>query len=77
MDVVVWKRYDPPEDVARDLVAALRRDAARLAVFSPYLGHGESTAGRPAPFLHNTDTPVDPALARPGPVMEVWRLGGV
>jgi hypothetical protein len=75
VDVVVWKRYDPPEDTARALVGALRRETTRLAVFSPYLDNGESTEGRPAPFLHNTDTPVDPALARPGPVVEVWRVG--
>lgn len=75
VEVVVWKRYDPPEDVAHDLTEALRREGVRLAVFSPYLDSGESTAGRPAPFLHNTDTPVDPSLARPGPVVEVWRVG--
>ncbi len=74
VEVVVWKRYDPPEAVAGDLVAALARGARRLAVFSPYADGAESTAGRPAPFLHNTDTPVDPALARPGPVVEVWQL---
>lgn len=72
VELVVWKRYDPPEGVARDLVAALNRGARRLAVFSPYLDGGDSTAGRPQPFLHNTDTPVDAALARPGPVVEVW-----
>ena len=74
VEVVVWKRYDPPEPIAGDLVAALARDARRLAVFSPYADGAESTAGRPAPFLHHTDTPVDPALARPGPVVEVWHL---
>jgi hypothetical protein len=74
VDVAIWKRYDPPDPAARDLVTALDRDATRLASFSPYADGGTSTAGRPAPFLHNADTPVDPRLARPGPVIEVWGI---
>lgn len=76
VQIVAWKRYDPPEVVARPLVAALGREAVRLAVFSPYRDDGGSTRGRPAPFIHNTDTPIDAALARPGPVVEVWRIEG-
>ena len=45
----------------------------RLAQVSPY--RDDASAGRRVrPFLHNTDTPLDPALERPGPVLEIWRL---
>lgn len=74
VEVVVWKRYDPPDPMARALVAALEREARRLAVFSPYADGATSTRGRPAPFLHNTDTPIDRALVRPGPIVEIWGL---
>ena len=71
---VVWKRYDPPDEIARDLVAALDRQATLVCEASPYRDGSRSTAGRASPFLHNTDTPIDRALARPGPVVQVWRL---
>jgi hypothetical protein len=71
---VVWKRYEPTEDVARDFVTALDRDAALVCDASPYADGARSTAGRAQPFLHNTDTPIDRSLVRPGPVVELWRL---
>jgi hypothetical protein len=74
IEIVVWKRYHPPEANARALLAALEGAAQRLAVFTPYADHATSTDGRPDPFLHNTDTPIAGVLARPGPIVEIWRL---
>jgi hypothetical protein len=74
IELLVWKRYDPPEAKARALLAALQAGCARLAIFSPYADGGTTTAGRSEPFLHNTDTPIEKELARPGPIVEVWRL---
>jgi len=74
IEIVVWKRYVPAEANARGLLAVLDSEGERLAVFSPYADGDTSTLNRPEPFLHNTDTPISAALARPGPVIEVWRL---
>jgi hypothetical protein len=41
-------------------------------VFSPYRASG--VAVPVAPFLHNTDRRIDPALERPGPVLDIWQL---
>ena len=69
---LVLKRYNDESAVMAPLVEALGREARRIAVFSPYLVPGE--AATVAPFLHNTDARIDPALARPGPVIEIWQL---
>jgi hypothetical protein len=71
---VVWKRYEPPEDNARDLVTSFDRQATLVCEASPYPDGSRSTAGRASPFLHNTDTPIDRSLARPGPVVQLWQL---
>jgi hypothetical protein len=72
---VVLKRYNAPDPAVEALCARLLRTARLLATFSPYqAGADAATRARVAPFLHNTDTPYDPALERPGPGIEVWQV---
>jgi hypothetical protein len=72
---VVLKGYNALSPAARPLADALEREGRQVAVFAPY-----SPAAAPAglvnvePFLHNSDARMDPALARPGPVIEVWQI---
>ena len=73
---VVLKRYNDGDPAALPFLNALARQGRRLAVFSPYRDGGATGADRPAPFLHNTDARIDPALERPGPVMEIWQIDG-
>jgi hypothetical protein len=69
---VVLKRYNEPDPATTPFLTALAREGRRLAVFSPYgTGAGDTRA---EPFLHNTGARIDPTLARPGPVMEIWQL---
>jgi hypothetical protein len=77
IEYVVWKRYDPPEAAARAFVTALDAQARLLARFTPYRPEADAaTRRRVVPFLHNTDTPLDPALGRPGPIIEIWAILG-
>jgi hypothetical protein len=69
---VVLKRYNDEPAVVGPLVEALGQKARRVAVFSPYRASG--VAAPLAPFLHNTDRRIDPALERPGPVLDIWQL---
>jgi hypothetical protein len=72
---VVLKQTNVPNPEIRELEAALRAGARRVAEFSPY--HGTATAAdraRVPPFLHNTAAVVHPALERPGPIVEIWKL---
>jgi hypothetical protein len=72
---VVVKRYNTEDPDWRPLLEALAREGRRIAAFSPYragVTHTELT--RVEPFLHNTDTPVDAVLERPGPPLEIWQL---
>jgi hypothetical protein len=74
---VVLKQTNVPNPSLGPLEEALRREARRIAEFTPY----RSTAG-PAeraavpPFMHNTAATIHPVLERPGPIIEVWELGG-
>jgi hypothetical protein len=68
---VVLKRYNDESAVVGPLVEALGRKARRIAVFSPYRAAGAESV---APFIHNTDARIDPALERPGPMLEIWQL---
>ena len=70
---VILKRYNDEAPAMQPLTAALARDGRRLAVFSPYR---DGAAGRPEPFLHNTDARITAALERSGPVVEIWQLNG-
>lgn len=72
---VVLKRYNEPDPALVPLVSALERRGRVVATFSPYRSNADSVsrAGTP-PFLHNTDVRIGPALERPGPIIDVWRL---
>jgi hypothetical protein len=72
---VVLKRYNAADPVVEPLRARLVREGRLLTTISPYhAGADAATRARVAPFLHNTDTPYDPALERPGPGIEVWQV---
>jgi hypothetical protein len=72
---VVLKRYNAEDPAAVPLRALLMAAATRVAVVSPYrAGASDADRVRVAPFLHNTDTPWHPALERPGPGLEIWKL---
>ena len=72
---VVLKRYNTEDPAAVPLRARLMAAAARVAVVSPYRAEAsDADRARVAPFLHNTDTPWHPALERPGPGLEIWKL---
>lgn len=72
---LVLKQYNVPDPAVAPLRAWLAGHGRRLAWFSPYRDEADDDQrARIAPFLHNTDTPYDPALERPGPGVEVWRI---
>jgi hypothetical protein len=72
---VVLKRYNTADPAVEPLRARLVREGHLLTTISPYqAGADAATRARVAPFLHNTDTPYDPALERPGPGIEVWQV---
>jgi hypothetical protein len=72
---VVLKRYNTEDPAVVPLRARLTAAAARVAVVSPYRAEAsDADRARVAPFLHNTDTPWHPALERPGPGLEIWKL---
>ena len=75
VEYVVLKQTNVRNPEIAGLEEALRVGARRIAEFSPY----RTTASaedrlRVPPFLHNTAAVVEPALERPGPVVEVWKL---
>lgn len=72
---VVMKRYNEPNPSLASFDRALAREGRLITMFSPY--HAESGQdGRTtvAPFEHNEDALRHPALERPGPVIELWRI---
>jgi hypothetical protein len=73
---VLVKRYNNADPETLPFVTVLAREAEKVAAFSPYRGDasGAGQAGA-EPFLHNTDARIDEALARPGPPLELWRVG--
>lgn len=75
VEYVVLKRYNRPDPWTQPFLAALARGGRRIATFSPYRPDvTEVEQARIEPFLHNTDTRIDAALARPGPIVEIWHL---
>jgi Dolichyl-phosphate-mannose-protein mannosyltransferase len=75
VEYVVLKRYNTPNLALSPLRAALRREGRLIATFSPYRADVSPTRqAAVAPFLHNTDARIDPALERPGPTIELWRI---
>lgn len=72
---VVLKQYNEPDPALAALEAALAREASRVAVFSPYRADvSDVDRAGVAPFLHNADGRWHPALERPGPIIEIWRI---
>ncbi len=72
---MVLKRYNAPDPAVEPLRAQLLREGRLLTTVSPWrAGADAATRAKVAPFLHNTDTPYDPALDRPGPGIEVWQV---
>jgi hypothetical protein len=76
VEYIVLKRYNAePDPTLSALDVMLSREGRRLAVFSPFRQDADPDAkAAVAPFLHNTDTRVHPALERPGPTIEIWRI---
>jgi hypothetical protein len=72
---VVLRRYNSQDSATAPLRRTLEGAGRLVARFSPYRRDaGLDAGGAVAPFLHNTDTPLDPALERPGPTMEIWAI---
>jgi hypothetical protein len=72
---VAVNRYNDGTSAFGPLDAALRREAHLLVTFSPYRAEvGPDRRAAVAPFFHNTADRIDPALERPGPIVEVWRI---
>jgi hypothetical protein len=72
---VLIKRYNRSDPETLPFLTALSREGRRIAAFSPYRpGVGAAEQARIDPFLHNTDARIDDALARPGPLLEIWQL---
>jgi len=72
---VILKRDNVPNPKTAGLEAALEREGRRLATFAPYRPDADAaTRARVQPFLHNTGIRIDPALERPGPIVDVWRI---
>jgi hypothetical protein len=72
---VVLKRYNDPDPAVASLQAALEREGHLIATFSPY--RADASPDRRAtvvPFFHNTAARIDPALERPGPIIDIWRI---
>ena len=54
---------------------ALEREATRIATFSPYReGVPAEVQAVTDPYFHNTATRIVPALERPGPIVDIWKI---
>jgi hypothetical protein len=74
---VILKRYNMEDSDLRSFAAELSRRGRLIAAFSPYRPEtSEAERARTEPFLHNTDTRIERALARPGPSLEIWQIHG-
>jgi hypothetical protein len=75
IEYVVLKQTNVRNPETAGLEAALRSGAQRIAEFTPYRATASvEERRRVPPFLHNTAAVVHPALERPGPIVEVWKL---
>lgn len=75
VEYVVLKRYNRPDLTTRALGDTLSSRALLLATISPYRSDVTSAeAAGVEPFLHNTDTAIDPRLQRPGPIVDIFRI---
>jgi 4-amino-4-deoxy-L-arabinose transferase-like glycosyltransferase len=75
VDYVVLKRYNTANPALGPLESVLRQHATLVTTVSPY---GADTSAKEraatAPFLHNTAARIQPALERPGPIVDVWQI---
>ena len=72
---VVLKQSNTPNPSLTGLEAGLGREGERIAIFTPYRADASAEErAKVPPFMHNTAARLHPALERPGPVVEVWRL---
>jgi hypothetical protein len=75
IDYVVLKRYNVDDPAMQPLADALPGRAELVARFSPYRTDvPPEVRARVRPFLHNMAMRIDPALERPGPIVEIWRV---
>lgn len=75
VDYVILKRFNTEDPATQPLAEMLSRQGRLLAQFSPYrTDAGPAVRRTVAPFLHNTALRIDPALDRPGPIIQVWRI---
>jgi hypothetical protein len=75
IEYVVLKRTNVDNPAMAPLEAALAHEARLLATFSPYRpGVDAARLAAVPPFFHNTAARIDPALDRPGPIIDIWQL---
>jgi len=75
VDYVVLKRYNIQNPALVPLESALRQQAKLVATVSPYRADASAEErAATAPFLHNTAARIQPALERPGPIVDVWQI---
>jgi hypothetical protein len=75
VDYVVLKRYNTANPALVPLESALRQHATLVATISPYrVDASAEERATTAPFLHNTAARIQPALERPGPIVDVWQI---
>ncbi len=75
VDYVVLKRYNTDNPALASLESALRQHATLVATVSPYRAEASpEERAATAPFLHNTAARIQPALERPGPIVDVWQI---
>ena len=72
---VILKQNNVPNPALAGLEAWLAREGRRIATFTPYrTGSTVAQRAEVPPYLHNTSARIDPALARPGPGIEIWDI---
>jgi len=75
VDYVVLKRYNIDNPALGPLESALRQHATLVTTVSPYRADASAAErAATAPFLHNTAARIQPALERPGPIVDVWQI---
>ncbi|MCC7043923.1 MAG: glycosyltransferase family 39 protein [Acidobacteria bacterium] len=75
IEYVVMKRTNVPNPETAIVEQALEREATRIATFSPYReGVSAEVQAVTDPYFHNTATRIVPALERPGPIVDIWKI---
>jgi hypothetical protein len=71
----VLKQTNVKDPQLGPLETLLQQEGRRIAEFTPYRPDvAQAERASVPPFLHNTAAVVHPALARPGPTIEVWKI---